>query len=209
MIKRLMIFGLGILALAFGIVLNTKTALGVSSISSLPFVLSKISFLTLGQATMLMYIIYILAQTILLRKILLKVVLQLPFSFIFGLIVDFFDSLLAIQPSNMVWSLIYLVLAIVITAFGAYLVVSMNVILNPADGIVNSIAYVSHQEFGTIKLIFDCSMVSLSLIVSWLFSRQFLGFGIGTIASAMVIGKLITQFKTMLKKKLERIYQHH
>ncbi|MGT2907345.1 YczE/YyaS/YitT family protein [Streptococcus dentiloxodontae] len=207
MLKRILIFCLGVLTLAFGIVLNTKTLLGVSSISSVPYVVSELTVLTLGQATMIMYGLYILVQVVLLKKLTLKIILQLPFSFLFGLIVDVFDGLLQLTPTNLFWSLVYLALAIVITAFGAYLVVSMNLVLNPPDGIVNTIAFVSHREFGRIKLIFDCSMVSLSLIISWIFSRQLIGFGIGTIASALFIGQTISLFNKLLDSRLKTVGQ--
>ncbi|MBM7636671.1 YczE/YyaS/YitT family protein [Streptococcus saliviloxodontae] len=205
MFKRLLIFCLGVSALALGIVLNTKTMLGVSSISSVPYVLSNFSPLSLGQATMAMYIIYVLSQVVLLKRLTVKMVLQIPFAFLFGLIVDLFDGLLQLTPTSFMWSLVYLVLAIVITAFGACLVVSMNLVLNPPDGIVNTIAFVSNQEFGRIKLIFDCSMVSLSLILSWVFSHRLIGFGLGTIASALFIGQLISFFNHYLASFFARV----
>ncbi|MFC3931599.1 YczE/YyaS/YitT family protein [Streptococcus dentapri] len=208
MLKRLVVFCFGVIILAFGIVVNTKTALGVSSISSLPYVLSRTSSLTLGQATMAMYIIYIVSQAILLKKLTLKMILQIPFSFLFGGIVDFFDQLLHIVPSNVFWSLFSLALAIIVTAFGAYLVVTMDLVFNPPDGIVNTLAQVLNREFGQAKLFFDCSVVTLSLIISWVFSHHLLGFGIGTVASALFIGRMISVFNKLLDKHVKLIGQN-
>ena len=94
----------------------------------------------------------------------------------------------------------YLILIIIITSLGAYLVVTMNLVLNPQDGIVNTLAEVSHREFGQVKFFFDCSMVALSLIISYIFTHQFTGFGIGTIASALLVGKTISIFQKIFEK---------
>lgn len=200
MFKRILLFSIGIITLAFGVVLNTKTNLGVPSMSSVPYVLSTLSSLTLGQTTMFMYILYVVSQTFLLKKITLKVILQIPFSFFFGTIVDLFDSSLKIVPTSLYFSFFYLILAIIITSLGAYLVVTMNLVLNPPDGIVNTLAEVSHREFGQVKFFFDCSMVALSLIISYIFTHQFTGFGIGTIASALLVGKTISIFQKIFEK---------
>ena len=51
MAKRLGLYFLGILILGFGIVLNTKTGLGVAAINSVPFGISEMTNLSLGMAT--------------------------------------------------------------------------------------------------------------------------------------------------------------
>lgn len=58
MAKRLGLYFLGILILGFGIVLNTKTGLGVAAINSVPFGISEMTNLSLGQQ--LFYILFLL-----------------------------------------------------------------------------------------------------------------------------------------------------
>lgn len=60
MAKRLGLYFLGILILGFGIVLNTKTGLGVAAINSVPFGISEMTNLSLGMATTLFYILFLL-----------------------------------------------------------------------------------------------------------------------------------------------------
>ena len=58
MAKRLGLYFLGILILGFGIVLNTKTGLGVAAINSVPFGISEMTNLSLGMATTILKFYY-------------------------------------------------------------------------------------------------------------------------------------------------------
>ncbi len=80
-LKRVIYFLLGVNALSIGIVLNTKSQLGVGSITTLPYVFSFITSFTLGNAITLLYFIFVVIQTCLLKKIDYKILIQFPFSF--------------------------------------------------------------------------------------------------------------------------------
>lgn len=191
MVKKLLVFFIGVMILGFGIVLNTKTGLGVAAINSLPFGISQLTPLTLGMATTILYIIFVIMEVIIYRKINLKIILQIPFSSLMGFVLDFYDNLLKINSLTWPLALALLVIAILTTALGAYLLVTMDVVLNPADGIVKAISQKIDKEFGKTKLFFDCGMITLTCIITYLFSRTIIGIGIGTIVSAIMIGQII------------------
>ena len=85
---RLGIYTLGLLILAFGIALAVNCELGVSPVSSLPYVVSLIFNVSLGTCTTIVYATYVLLQMVLLRKFQPALLLQLVFSTIFGWFVD-------------------------------------------------------------------------------------------------------------------------
>ena len=85
---RLGIYCLGLLILAFGIALAVNSKLGVSPVSSLPYVVSLILNVSLGTCTTVIYALYILLQMVLTRKFQPVLLLQLVFSTIFGYFVD-------------------------------------------------------------------------------------------------------------------------
>lgn len=66
--KRYFFLFLGLLIMSFGVAFSVKASLGTSPISSVPYVVSLISPLTVGIATIVMHIIFILIQIVLLRK---------------------------------------------------------------------------------------------------------------------------------------------
>lgn len=97
--------------LAFGAVLNTQLHLGVSSVGILPLVLSQISSATLGQMTIAFYLLLVLAQLLLVKQLRLKILLQIPFSFVFGLIVDGVNRLLRVGDQPFIITFLLLLIA--------------------------------------------------------------------------------------------------
>lgn len=68
MIKRWVTFIIGMNILAIGIILNTKSLLGVGSINTLPYALSDIFHISIGTMTTIVYILFIIVQLILIKK---------------------------------------------------------------------------------------------------------------------------------------------
>ncbi len=80
-------FGLSLMAL--GITFSIKGKLGTSPISSLPYVLSVLSPLTVGQASIVMHLAFIAFQIALLRRRFApEQFVQLPVSLLFGYLMD-------------------------------------------------------------------------------------------------------------------------
>lgn len=191
MVKRLVFFVSGIFIACLGMVLNTKTDLGVSALVSFPFLLSKITSLTLGNATTIIYFVFVLLQIILQRKITLKVLLQIPFSYVFGVVIDFYNLFINFKVSGLALRFGLLGLAISITGIGAYLLVRSDIALVPLDGFAKTISEKMKIEFGKFKLMFDSGFVGLTVIVSLIYTGRIIGVGIGTIIAAFTLGNVI------------------
>lgn len=205
MIKRFGLYGMAVFILGFGIVLNTKAGLGVGSINTFPYAISEITPLSLGMATTLLYFVFVIAQMLIYRKMDIKILLQIPFSYVMGLIIDFYDELLNFTVENFVLKLAVLAVAIVMTAIGAYVMVTMEIIPNPADGMARSVGYALHKEFGQGKLIFDCVMILATAVISLLFTGRIIGIGLGTVLSALLIGRLIGLFGRIFGGRMKTI----
>ena len=205
MVKRCIVYIFGILILGFGIVLNTKTGLGVAAINSVPYGLSQMTNLTLGNWTTILYIGFIILQIIIYKKCNLKVLLQFPFSYLMGMILDFYDQLFNFPPQNMIISIVLLFIAIVLIALGAYLVVAMDFVPNPADGMVNALSYLIHKDFGQMKWMFDCLMMTITIIMTLIISGHVIGIGIGTVLSSLLIGRVIQLYAKLFGQKLDQI----
>lgn len=66
--KRYLLLCVGLTIMAFGVAFSIKAGLGTSPISSLPYVLSQFTPLTVGTATIALHITLILLQILLLRR---------------------------------------------------------------------------------------------------------------------------------------------
>lgn len=100
--KRWILLLLGIQFLAIGIVCNTRTNLGVAAFTSVFYAISQIYGISLGIASILMYIVLIVIQICLLRKIPLAVVLQIPFSLVFGVVTDLYDRVIPFHSLTLI-----------------------------------------------------------------------------------------------------------
>ena len=87
--KRFLFLCLGLIIMAFGVAFSIQAALGTSPISSVPYVTSAISGLSVGTTTIIMNFIFILIQIAILRREYdWFQLLQLPAAILFGVMID-------------------------------------------------------------------------------------------------------------------------
>ena len=104
--RRLLIYLLGLGLMALGVVFSARSGLGVSPVGSLANVLYQIGlsrnapgWVNLGNCTIAVYCLYILAEAVILRKdFKASMLLQLAASFLFGQLVNLATALLAFLP---------------------------------------------------------------------------------------------------------------
>ena len=95
-VKRYLFFILGLFIMAVGVVLSTRSNLGTSPISCVPYVLSLGFSMTIGQFTFLMNLLFIIFQILLLRKQFKFIqLLQVVVAFLFAYFTDFTMGLLS------------------------------------------------------------------------------------------------------------------
>ncbi len=191
MVKRSVVYVIGMLLLAFGIVLNTRTGLGVAAVASFPFAINQITGLSLGIASMGMYLVLVLVQLALVRKTDMKILLQIPFSIVFGFVLDLINNNLNIYMTSLLGGLALLLVAILTIATGVFLAVKSDMILNPVDGVVKTMSDVFKVKFGRVKILFDSTFVTLTIVTSLVFTGSIIGIGIGTVIAVLLMGNTI------------------
>ena len=195
-IYRLGIYIIGMVLVSLGIVLCVKCELGVSPISSVPYVLSYLTPLTFGTLTMLFHFCNSIIQYILEKKLInVKILLQIPVAFLFGIIIDFFKNIMCFQAEPLILKISLMVMSIIFTALGMHFMLSMKLVQNPPDGTVNILAHLLNKNIGTVKVGYDIFMVIISIIVGIVFLHDLKGFGIATILSAIFVGKTLALIK--------------
>ena len=193
-------FTAGVLLNAFGVALITKAALGTSPISSLPYVLSFRFPVTLGQFTFAMNLFFILGQVLLLRRDFQPIqLLQVAVNAVFSAFIDVSMGLLSwLEISSLPMAVLVLVLGCAVLAFGISVEVAPRVLMVPGEGIVQAIAVVTGRQFGNVKTAFDATLVSTALLLSLLFFHRLQGLGIGTIFSALAVGRFVDLYNRRL-----------
>ena len=209
LVKRYVLFIIGLIFIGMGVGFTKRGELGVSPISSVANVLSiKFDFLSIGSWLVVTNCMLILAQVLILRKdFKFYQLLQIPLSFLFGYSADFGLWIASFFPVNSYFSrLIMLFIGIVILALGISLSVIADVIMNSGEAIVKVIADKLGREFGNVKVVFDISCVTVSIILSLIFfDMKIVGTREGTIITAVFTGFVVKFFTRILKDRLLKI----
>ena len=222
---------LGLLILALGLTMNTKAGLGVSPIISVSYSISTIFDFNFGDVTMILYCIFVIAELILhgirisresrhgekallharqkdRKLIFLMDILQIPLSLIFTRFLNVFGSLLPdFAPEtdgiqDLFLRLLVLLLAIIFTGIGAAMSLSMRIVPNPGDGIVQAIADCIHKNVGFTKNCFDLFNITITLILGLILAGHLVGIGIGTVLAVIGVGRIIALFQKLAGEKI-------
>ena len=192
LLARLGVYCLGLLILAFGIALAVNSNLGMSPVSSLPYVVSQIAGISLGTCTIAVYIGYILLQMLISRKFQPALLLQLVFSTIFGWFVDGAKWVLGdFCLPGYVGQLVMLAASILLIGFSLVLYIDVQLAPMPAEGLVGCLSEKLHKPFSSMKTLVDCSSVLLGAVLSLLFLGRLVGIREGTILTALLVGRMM------------------
>ena len=191
-VARVISYGLGLIFYACGACLATKTALGLTPVTSISYVLSLASQLSLGTVMLLYNIFMLLAERVVFGKDFpKKAYLQLPLSIVFSSIVDGFVFLfrnlslddLAARATVFAIALVFMALGITGTLCGDFIPL-------PAEGVVQSCVLPLKKDFCKTKLVHDCILVLATVIFSRTLLRHIEGIQVGTLVSALTLGPM-------------------
>ncbi len=181
---RFGIYLVGMVLLALGITLNTKAGLGASAIVSVPYTVSQGTGWDFANLTLIVYCILVAAQFVIKgQNRRLIDLLQIVVSIVFTRFMALFQHGITYQSGFFATDLLVLALGILLTGIGAAMTVDMQLIPNPGDGIVSSLADRFGRELGLCKNCFDAFCVVCSLAIGLAFGNPLLGIGLGTVLS--------------------------
>ena len=208
LLKRYLLLLTGLSVMAFGVAFSIKASLGTSPISSVPYVVSLFTPLTVGTATIIMHCVFILMQILILRKNYHPIqLMQLPVAVFFGYLTDF--GVWAVQgiSYDTYWQQwILCLIGIFLVAVGVSLEVKAGVVVLAGEGVVLAICQVLPVKFGYMKVGFDVTLVVIACVLSIVFTGQLQGVREGTVAAAIMVGLIEKQLGKLLSHwKLEEI----
>ena len=192
-IKRILIYLIGMLILAFGLTLSSETDLGTSALTSLPFVMSELSGISLGNTMFALYFIFVVCELVIThdKHTAPVYLMQIPVSIVFTRVMDIIDLMIDLTGTSIYFRLFCMLLSVTCIGVGSCLGLRMRIIANPGDGFVQTIAEWVGKPLGNVKNIVDISFVIAAATVSLLCLHRLAGAGIGTIMSMIGVGRVI------------------
>ena len=207
--RRFIVYAIRMLVLALGLTLNTKADLGVSPIISVPYSISQITGYNFGDLTFVVYALFVVVQIVIhlnlkKNKKIMSDLLQLPLSLIFTRLLNIFSTYIP-TSQNLGIRFIVLAFAIICTGVGAAMSLSMQLVPNPGDGIVQALAERFNKSVGLTKNLFDCFNLCITLCISIFIAHQIVGVGIGTVIAVLGVGRVIALFHHIFECKIEEL----
>ena len=199
--RRWLFLAAGLLIMALGVACSIQADLGTSPVSSLPYVLSRITPLSVGTTTILVNSGLVLLQILILRRRYDPLqLLQLPVAVAFGYLTDL--ALWAVdflQPAAY-WQQWLLCLAgILLVGVGVSFEVTAGVATMAGEGVVLAICQVAPVKFGAMKVGVDVSLVAAACVLSLLFLGQVAGVREGPVAAALLVGQVARRMNRRLE----------
>ena len=213
--RRILFYLVGQIILAIGLTLSTKVNLGVSPILSIAYCASVTTGRTIGDASLIVYVLCIIAEIFLhvrqdmpkeqKKKIFILDLLQLPLSLIFTRVMNLFSGFIPNLSGSLALRIPLLILAIICVGVGAAMTLDMRLIANPADGIVQAISDVSGLKLGLTKNIVDISCVVLTATASSILTHRIIGIHVGTLLAMLGTGRVIAVFNRIMDGHIKRL----
>lgn len=195
LIRRYLTLLVGLFIMSFGVAFSIKAGLGTSPVSSIPYVLSMILPMTVGETTILVNCCLVIIQILLLRRQFeLVQLIQVPVAIAFGYLTDLAVWVLSpISPVTYWQQWLFCILGILLVGVGVSFEVTADVVTMAGEGVALALVKTVKAPFAKAKISVDCSLVIIAVILSFLFLHTLAGVREGTVAAAIFVGMTAKQ----------------
>ena len=206
-IKRLVVYLIGVYFTAVAIAISKMTPLGISPNSSLPNEISLILDANLGLVTAIVFASFVFIQWILLGKD-FKVInfIQVLLSIIYGFFVNSAVALVTrvLPPCDTyLLQIIYTLVSAVLLGAAVKVYLAPKVMALPAEGLAQAVAQRFKIPFPTAKNVCDITIVTISVILSFVYFGTLYGIREGTIIHAILVGRSVKLADKLFGRKLD------
>lgn len=209
LIRRYVLFFIGLLVLSLGIALITKASLGTSPITSIPYSLSMIfTDLTLGNFTILYSLLLVFLQLVMLRRKANKfnLMMQAIVSFFFGYFVDFGMWVFGwLEPTIYVEEIVFVVIGCCCLAFGVYMQIVADLVIIPGDGFAYTLTMKLRKPYNRVRVTSDVTMIVIAALIGYIALGTLGGVREGTIISAILVGNIASLYLRKLGKLTDKL----
>ncbi|MDE7410957.1 MAG: cytidylate kinase family protein [Paramuribaculum sp.] len=204
-IRRYIVFGISLFVMAFGVSLVTRSLMGTSPISSIPYVWSLNTALSMGTYIIILNALLILAQVLMLgvkgvRQRKIELLMQIPVSLLFGVFIDITMYILSFwHPDEYILQFISCIAGSGFMALGIALEVVADVSMNSGEYVLHIASQKLKKEFGMMKIMFDVTLLLIAVGCSWIFAGRIDGVREGTVIVAVLTGPLVRLIRPYLE----------
>ena len=198
---------MGLVLLAFGASLMTRADFGLSMIIAPAFIISEFfSFMTFGMAEYLFQALLLILLVIFVRRFKFTYLLSFLTAVLYGMMLDGCLYLLAfLGEINIAVRIIFYFIGLFTTSLGVAFMFHTYISAEVYELFVKEVTERFGWKLGAVKTIYDIMSFVLAVIMSFAFFGfgHFEGIGVGTLFCALVNGRLISTFGSLLEKRFD------
>lgn len=198
-------FVLAMLVMPFAIAIMTKANLGLSMIAAPTYIISeKVPFLTYGQTEYIFQALVLIVMCLAVKKCKAMYLTSFLTAFLYGSILDLFIWLLEPVTLTAMWQRILVFVAgMLLTSLGVALF--MNTYLAPCayDYFVRTVVQEKQLDLRKFKLAFDAAFMLISVTLTLVLFRRFVGITWGTLVIVVCNGNIIAFLNKQMNKRFE------
>lgn len=189
---------------SFGVVLMLYSGAGISAISSMTYALSEVlPVFSLGTWTYIFQSTLIISLMVLRKRFVPQYLLSFGVGFVFGLMMDVHKGWIQVLPEAIPLRVFYFVVSYVILCFGVALSNRCKMPIIPTDLFPKELTDITGIAFSKIKVSFDLIGVMITAVLTFVCLGGISGLGIGTVLSALTMGKVIGRMTDWLDRHVE------
>lgn len=133
----------------------------------------------------------VLTLMILRRRFVLPYLLSFAVGFVFSELLDVHELWIDVLPAQLGWRVVYFVVSYLLISLGIALSNHCRLPIIPTDLFPRELSQITGLSYPKIKISFDAICLVVTAGMTYLFLGQVKGIGIGTVLSALTMGKVI------------------
>ena len=110
-------------------------------------------------------------------------------------------------PETYIMRMVYLLVNIPFVGLGVMLYLCPSLIPTPGEGVALAISNKTNLPISTCKTIFDCSVVTIAVILSLVYFKGLVGVREGTVICALLTGSVMRLQQKWLQKPVMRFVE--
>ena len=195
----------GMMIIAVGITLSTKSGLGIAPMTSAPYALAASLQVSFSNTVFFVYVGMVFIQWLIQGKNRTwKVFLQIPSSLVFTSFLRWFEQLMPLSCENLWQKLLTAAAGSILIGIGFAMMVDMQLIPNPPDGLIFVTSEATKKDLGLWKNIFDMTFVILAGMIDWFSCGHLRSIGLGTMIAMVLTGRVVALTNRLWKEKMLR-----
>lgn len=207
-----LVYIISILILSFSVAMVSAADFGLSMIVSPAYILSqKLGFLTFGQSEYVIQAILFIVFCILIKKVKIIYFSSFLTCLIYGAVLDLWRVIIPMfnpeitEPGSMGMPLriLFFIGGTLVTSLAIAMCFRTYLYPQVYDFFVKGVAEKFNLDRTKFKIGFDISFLTISLIMTLVFFKGFVGIGVGTLVTTLVNGFLIGNFGKIFDKFFE------